>query len=282
MEIINWLLEDNNPAVKYRTQTELLGQTADITDVKTWIFAKLPQDWFEAKGLWYTYYITALAECGLNKNDIPLEYLTRALDNIENNFEYGCADFMLLRSLVKLGFVKHPSVTKLIDTFSSDSLPDGGFLCIRRLRSFDYTPKSCYKVNVHALMFLSECAKCGVDVSFGQALVDYFLKRDIFYKSNDKTQIITNEREGWRIIDTFHPFEPMRVGVHNIVESLSALGYGQNDKLKQGWDFLYQYKNDDGKMLLSQTLSKSYLPKEKVGQPSKWVTFYTLLAEKEK
>ena len=29
-----WLLEDNNPAVKYRTQTELLGESADNTEAK--------------------------------------------------------------------------------------------------------------------------------------------------------------------------------------------------------------------------------------------------------
>jgi hypothetical protein len=29
-------------------------------------------------------------------------------------------------------------------------------------------------------------------------------------------------------------------------------------------------------------LSKSYLPKERIGKPSKWVSFYVLLAEKER
>lgn len=34
---IDWLLEDNNPAIKYRTQTELLGKTVDNTEAKAWI-----------------------------------------------------------------------------------------------------------------------------------------------------------------------------------------------------------------------------------------------------
>jgi hypothetical protein len=38
----------------------------------------------------------------------------------------------------------------------------------------------------------------------------------------------------------------------------------------------------DGKCILNGTLTKSYLPKERVGKPSKWVTFYAMLAEKEK
>ena len=44
-EVMNWLLEDSNPAVKYRTQTELLGQDGDKELVANWIFSKIPQDW---------------------------------------------------------------------------------------------------------------------------------------------------------------------------------------------------------------------------------------------
>ena len=40
--------------------------------------------------------------------------------------------------------------------------------------------------------------------------------------------------------------------------------------------------NNEGKYLIGGTLTKPYLPKETVSKPSKWVTFYTLLAEKEK
>ena len=73
-EVINWLLEDNNPAVKYRTQTELLDETSDISLVKQWINSKIPTNWFNTKGLWYVYYVTALAECGLTRNDISASY----------------------------------------------------------------------------------------------------------------------------------------------------------------------------------------------------------------
>lgn len=31
---IGWLLEESNPAIKYRTQTEILGQSADASEVK--------------------------------------------------------------------------------------------------------------------------------------------------------------------------------------------------------------------------------------------------------
>jgi len=48
--VINWLLEDDNPAVKYRTQTEIIGQSTDKTAVIDWLNAFLPTDWKERKG----------------------------------------------------------------------------------------------------------------------------------------------------------------------------------------------------------------------------------------
>lgn len=279
IETINWLLEDNNPAVKYRTQTELLGQNINVDKAKEWIFSKLPESWYKTEGLWYIYYINSLSECGLCQNDVPAKYINRALDNIENHFEYGCADFMLLQALVKLGFYEHTAVNKVIENFQVNSLPDNGFLCQRRLKSFKHIPKSCYKANIYALMFLAECHKKNIDIGFGQSLINYFLNRNIFYKTTDNTDIIMSGK-GYSITDTFHPFEPMRIGIHNVVEIFSALGYGNDDRLKQAWSFLYSHKNKDGKMILTQTLTKSYLPKEKVGKESKWITFYSLLAEK--
>ena len=91
-----------------------------------------------------------------------------------------------------------------------------------------------------------------------------------------------NCREGWRTIDTFYPFEVMRVGLQNIVESISALGYGNDPRLQEAWDLLAAKQGADGKFSLDGTLSKSYLPKERVGKPSKWVTFYALLAQTER
>jgi hypothetical protein len=60
--VISWLLEEDNPAIQYRTQTELLNQKVSNAKVKEWIFSKLPTDWYNTKGLWYNYYVTALAE----------------------------------------------------------------------------------------------------------------------------------------------------------------------------------------------------------------------------
>lgn len=279
---INWLFEDENPAIKYRTQTELLGLSANSFDVKSWIFDKLPENWFDTKGLWYRYFVTAIAECGLSGKDIPNETLDKAFFELDTKFDCNCGDFMLLTALMKLGFTEHRTIQNVISILNNHCLPDGGFLCLHRVDKLKYTPKSCYKANLHALLFLAECHKIGlvVNTSFGQSLIDYFFSRNLFYKSTDKDTLVLNCREGWRTIDTFYPFEVMRVGLQNVVEAFSALGYGNDERLQEAWSVLNNYKDNTGKVLLKGTLTNSYLPKERVGKPSKWVTFYTMLAEK--
>ena len=276
--VISWLLEDKNPAVKYRTLTEILGEKADRKAVVEWIFEKLPADWHETKGLWYSYYVTALAECGLQAEDIPSICIQKALE-LPRTFDGGCADFMLLRALVKLGFAD--VAEQVLAMLEKHVLPDDGFVCTRIKDKLKYTPKSCYKANIHALMCAAECKKAGIAFPNEDKLLDYFFKRNIFYRCDNPELLIMDGREGWRIVDTFHPFEPMRVGIHNIVEAFSALGYGNDERLSEAWKLLNKQTNENGKVILSGTLTKSYLPKETKGKPGKWVTFYRELAKKE-
>jgi len=272
-KVISWLLEEENPAVAYRTQTEILSETADPEPVRMQLAKLLPENWTETKGLWLIYHITAIAESGLTAAEFP-EVFKVEFD--ENKFECGCGDFMRLHAMVRLGL---DIPMRIFDAIAQNQLPDGGFLCLHRLKKLKYTPKSCYKANLHALMFFAECKKHGISLQGTDSLLDYFWKHNIFYRTVEPETLVLNAREGWRSIDTFHPFETMRVGLHNIVEAFCALGYGNDARLTEAWDLLYHRKTSDGKYLLNQTLAKSYLPKEKVGKPSKWVTFYAELAE---
>lgn len=276
-QVMEWLLGEDNPAVAYRTRVELLNERASSAAARDWIYGKMPENWWQTKGLWFTYYMTALSECGLARADVPEAAISAARAKLDAEYERSCADFMLLNALVKLGCAEESCVSARIAELRG--LPDGGFLCDRLIKKFDYTPKSCYRANLHALMLLAQCEKRGLTPEYGSALIKYFLNRDIFYKSYDKTALALDEREGWRAIDAFYPFEPMRVGLQNIVEAFSALGYWRDKRLEAALKLMEAQKHD-GKIALSGTLTKSYLPRERVGKPSKWATFYALLAEK--
>jgi hypothetical protein len=179
-------------------------------------------------------------------------------------------------------------VAELIN-LTEKRLPDGGFLCARR-KSFKYVPKSCVKANYHALLLAAECRKQGIKTTFEDDLLEYFWKHHIFYRTDNPKHIMIGglEEEAvnyyWSVINTFHPFEPMRLGIHMIVEAFCALGYGGDERLNKAWEFLNRARTENGQYLLGGTLTKPYLPKtkEKPGKPSKWVTFYALLAQKEK
>ena len=49
---------------------------------------------------------------------------------------------------------------------------------------------------------------------------------------------------------------------------------------QEAWNLLSSKTDPLGKVVLEGTLSNSYLPKERVGQPGKWPTLYALLALK--
>ena len=102
-DVINWLLEDDNPAVKYRTQTEILGESADKGPVVAWVNNFLPADWTEREGLWSTYYLTTIAESGLSFEDIQLDKEKAIHFGDAYRFEHSCGDYMRLRALVRLG-----------------------------------------------------------------------------------------------------------------------------------------------------------------------------------
>lgn len=279
--VIQWLLQSGNPAIVYRTRTEVLGLDADAADTLRWINEYLPSDWQNVKGLWYRYQITALAQCGLQKDSFDLSRFQPALDQLEIAFDHGCADLMLLHSLVQLGFQDEPVVRQRLMELQQNMLPDGGFLCLHRKDKMKYTPKSCYKANLHALLLAGECKKKEIPFDCS-ALAAYFFKRSLFYKGTEPTTLVLDARNGWRSIDTFFPFETARVGLQNVIEALCALGYGNDARLAQAWELLERNRDSDGRYILNGTLSKSYLPKERIGKPSYWVTFYALLAQKQK
>lgn len=276
---LDWLLAEGNPAVRYRVRTELLGQAADRGEAREWIFRLLPPGWEETKGLWYTYYLTALAECGLRAGDLSPAQLRPALARLAD-FDGGCEALLLLRALVMLD-CPAAELAQALKLAGEMVLPDGGLLCRRRREKLGYTPKSCYKADLHALLLAAECHKRGLACPYTEGLVAYFARRRVFYRMDSGETLVLDQRPGWRTVDIFSPCEVMRVGLQQVTEAFCALGYGAAPWLAEARDRLRASRDGEGRVLLQGTLGKSYLPKERVGKPSQWATFYALLAEQE-
>lgn len=279
---VTWLLDTGNPAIRHRTKTELLNLKDSPEEAFTWITQNLPTDWHRTKGLWYVYYINALAECGLEHSIMPPNWFETAFERIRTSFDFSCESFMLLQALITLGFHENPHVQKILSQLYNNHLPDGGFLCEKRRIKLNYIPKSCYKADYYALRLCSCCRKRGIILNIEQDLIHYFLDRNLLFQHENPNKLVLDGREGWRNSDIFSPFEPMRIGIQNIMETISSLGYGNAPETAAGWNYLNAAKDDMGRVILSGTLTKSYLPKEKIGKPSAWATFYSLLADKER
>jgi hypothetical protein len=295
-QILSWLLEDDNPAIKYRTLTEIYESST--SDELNQLYNSIWEDKLIEKmlkkqdenGLWnekeygsFTSlrYLTAFAEFGLHKDKRIDHYVDHAIDTISSIMSQdatGCAIPLVLRALVMLEYHERDDVKKLIEQFVSTQPYDGGFMCKRLL---DKKPerKSCYKASVDALLLYAECKRKGMFLSGTDQLLQYFMKRDVFYDSN-KTILLNESRPGWRNIDNFFPAEPLRIGLPLIVSALSILEIGNHPAVSKAWNYLSEKSDENGRLVLEGTLTKQPCSFGKVGQPNKWVSFYALLAYK--
>ena len=299
-KIIEWLTEDENPAVKYRTMTEICGKPPPecqniydlIWEQKSIINMMKRQDangtWEKDKRYYGSFlalkYLTAFAEHGLKKDarlDRFADDTVKGLILCEKEGGLpGCASPLVLRALVMLGYHERNDVAELVNKFAAAQLYDGGFMCKRLL---DKKPerKSCYKAAVAGLLLYAECKFKNILPDNSANLVNYFLKRDIFY-SSDKSRTFYDKdgKAGWRFVDNFFPAEPMRMGLPLIVSALAVLGAGNNSAMDESWEMLKNKKNENGRLVLEGTLTKQPCSFGKVGNENKWMTFYALLAEK--
>ena len=62
--------------------------------------------------------------------------------------------------------------------------------------------------------------------------------------------------------------------------ALAKMGYGRGPELASAWALLESKRTADGSYLLDWTPPLSYLKGGRRAAPSKWVTFYALLAKK--
>ena len=108
--VIDWLLEDDTPQIKYRTMIELQGRTKDDIEVKkaydTLLESeplRLVMDKFQDKNKWeHINALLSLYEFGLTRHDVPIdEHVERLIKSLNKGMK--CSKTLLLRNLVALG-----------------------------------------------------------------------------------------------------------------------------------------------------------------------------------
>jgi hypothetical protein len=105
-------------------------------------------------------------------------------------------------------------------------------------------------------------------------LVDYFLRRHVFFRTDDLTKPVVK-----RIMRLSFPFIYMP-GIVEAVYALSSLGQGNRKEMKEAWSLLASKRDGDGRLPLQRSVVWPHIRVTPRGRPSKWLTLYASLAEK--
>jgi hypothetical protein len=135
--------------------------------------------------------------------------------------------------------------------------------------------KSCIRGSVKALLALSHLPEYW-NRNRCIELVEYFLNRGGIFKTTNHDLFVNKDMERNSFPITW------RANVFEILLSLSKMGYGNDKRLEKAWMYLHSKMDSDGKYRLDWTPSQSTWKVGERGEPNKWITFYTLLANKHK
>ena len=284
--VLEWLLEEKNPEVRLRTLKEYLKLPDDdekVIECKSLLLQdkvyeralkKLRSDkpWakFDA--------IMAFAEWGLTRDDIGNDIDGDVFALIESTgFRMLCGEPYLLRNLVKLGYGQEEIVKNEIASILGGIQEDGGFRCIgtnKKTNDPRKPHKSCARLTVEYLLLVAELHLLGCRADCEDRLVQYFTKRNVFYRTDDmKTPMVDV------MLGTFYPSDPIKVGAQNILYALRVLGCPPDSEAMQaGYRVLDQYRTENGRYILTASKSVPAFKAGNVGEENKWVTLYAWMA----
>lgn len=288
-QIREWLMEEKNPEVRLRVLKEGLGYDEDNEEViatkeslkKSRMYAGAIKKLHSEKK-WTVYdAFLALAEWGCTRKDIGVE-LDDAVNKFieENGFQVLCGEPLLLRNLVKLGYGEEPIIKEEIEKQFTKIKDDGGFGCISKNKKINDPKKphkSCARFTACYLLLAAELKLKGIEAPGVHKLTDYFMRRNIFYRSDNNQPMVDV------MMKTFFPGDPVKMGVQYIVYALKVLGCpSDSEPMIEGYRVLDNYCDSDGKYILSGIKSAPAFRAGKKNEPNKWITFYAYMAKEGK
>lgn len=285
--ILEWLLEEDTPEVRLRTLKEFQKRGGDDPEVIACKSSLLRSKMYE-RGLkklkkdkrWDKFdAIMAFAEWGLTRNEIGGDIDEEVFSLIQcTGFKMMCGEPYLLRNLVKLGYYQVDMVKDEIGCMLGKIKEDGGFGCIssnKKINDPKKPHKSCARLTVEYLLLAAELRLAGIACGCERTLADYFTRRNIFYRMDDRKTPMVDV-----MLETFYPSDPIKVGVQNIVYALRVLGCSvESEAMQEGYKALNRYRLDNGRYILSGSKSVPAFKAGKVGEENKWITLYAYMAQ---
>jgi len=306
-EVLNWLLEEDQPAVRYLALTRLAGKAEDDPEVRAtrksitkagWaaeILAKRNAGgWWAAEDSPYgpkylstNWMLLVLSDLGPTKEDPRIasscDLWMRRLGTEDGGFSPGggkkghlCTTGNAARALVRFGYVDHPKVESAFEWLAKNRDKKGGWSCFGSGRNLDsWEGMSAFAVYPRE--------KWTEDMKSAVALgAEFFLEREL-HRQGD-------HYEPWyRFHYPVHYYYDLLVGL----DFMTSLGYGGDPRLHHAAAHLMKKRRPDGRWNLDAVhpdvvgnMAEWYEkhPKhrptpfalESVGAPSKMITLMAM------
>ena len=309
---VEWLLEEDQPSVRYLALTELLDKPQKDPEVKAakknimkrgWAKDILDKQepggyWVKETNLYQPKYISTnwmlliLSDLGLTRDEPRIDracqmWIKRfakddgGFDNGGGRFGHLCITGNTARALVKFGFVDHPKVRKAFQWFVNNQAKLGAWSCWsyggptpgRNLDSWE--PLSAFAA--YPRQKWTRSMKLAVERG-----AEFFLERDL-HKQGD-------HYEPWyRFHYPIHYYYDILVGL----DFMTALGYSSDKRLDFAISLLKKKRRPDGRWNLDSINPDPESPQgkwnkehpkqatipfalEKAGEPSKMITLNAL------
>jgi len=307
-DVIRWLLEEDNPSVRYRTLKEILDYKDDspeIVKAKSAILLSHPVrsllEEMHPDGYWLqknprtqrvvgdgveygsfgtTHFCLAyLSELGVDRtNPLAQKAAERYLGLQQQDGDwlrhYSCLLGYNIRTFVRLGFKEDEHVQRAMDLLNQTCRKDDGYLCdIHEGKTRTGSVKSCFRGSVKALLAFSEFPIYW-DQPRCKQLVNYFLGRGGIFQSQHPGIPVNRDVQ----IQSF-PIT-WRANVYEVLYALSKMGFGSDERLQAAWKLQEGQADSIGRHRLGWTPTQCPWMAGKRGELNKWITFYAEAARK--
>ena len=305
---IQWLLEDDNPSVKYRTLKEVLGQDDHSPEVRqaetalresdpvkgllgkmqpegTWLqknprSGRVVGDGVEYGSFGTTHFCLAyLAELGLDRRHPLVEkaagrYLSLQQPDGDWFGHFSCLDGYNINTFVRLGFQEDERVTRALELLLKTDRFDGGYLCdFHERKTGSRQPKSCFRGSVKALLAFSNFPSTWSHPRCIR-LLEYFLRRGGIFQSAHADIPVNKD-----VLTLSFPIT-WRANTFEVLYALSKMGHGGDERLLPAWEALENKADASGRFVLDWTPTQSPWLVGRRGETNKWITFYVAAAKR--
>ncbi len=312
-KVLEWLLEDDQPSIRYLTLTQLLGRSSADSDVRA-AKAEIPSAgwaaeilsrrdpggwWVRERNLYQPKYIStnwnllALSDLGATRGVAAVRasceiWMDRSplkgggVGGLSGGKGHHCFTGNMARALIRFGFGNDPRVRKALDWLVGTSHPKGGWTCWsfgdgpgqgRTLDSWEGLSAFAAYPRSKWSPAMKECVERAAEFYLGRELHRQGKRHAPWYRFH------------WPV----HYYYDLLVGL----DVLTALGYGDDPRLGYALSHLRKKQRSDGRWNLDAVhpdggprAARWYaqhpgdrptpLAFERVGRPSKMITLRAL------